>query len=237
MDPRPHARNRLRPLYRGENRRVMELISQTCAEFTRLLAGKNPVPGGGGAAALCAALGIALGGMVGSLTAGKKDYAIHEDELRRLMAEADRLREAFLALVEADGEAFTPFVRALGMRAETRAERAGREAALETARVTAAGPPLAIMEKCGEALEILARFAETGSRLAVSDAGTGAALCRAALAGASLNVYANTRSMKDRDLALRTDARAAELLARYDPVAERVIQDVTARLRARPVGV
>ena len=41
-------------------------------EFTEVLASKSAIPGGGGASALTAALGIALGSMVGNLTVGKK---------------------------------------------------------------------------------------------------------------------------------------------------------------------
>ena len=43
-------------------------------KFLAELASSAPTPGGGGAAALCGALGIALGNMVGSLTLGKKEY-------------------------------------------------------------------------------------------------------------------------------------------------------------------
>ena len=44
----------------------------SCKDFITVLSGKSPVPGGGGAAALAGAIGIALGNMVGSLTVGKK---------------------------------------------------------------------------------------------------------------------------------------------------------------------
>ena len=47
--------------------------------FLAVLASKAPTPGGGGAAALCAAAGIALGNMVGNLTLGKKKYAEVEE--------------------------------------------------------------------------------------------------------------------------------------------------------------
>ena len=50
----------------------MEFASQSCQEFTQVLASRAPVPGGGGASALVGALGVALGEMVGNLTVGKK---------------------------------------------------------------------------------------------------------------------------------------------------------------------
>ena len=64
----------------------MGFSSSTCTEFVEVLASKAPVPGGGGASALVAAVGTALGNMVGSLTVGKKKYADVEEEMYELKA-------------------------------------------------------------------------------------------------------------------------------------------------------
>ena len=53
----------------------MDYTTRSCREFVTVLASSEPAPGGGGASALVAALGTALGNMVGSLTVGKKKYA------------------------------------------------------------------------------------------------------------------------------------------------------------------
>ena len=50
----------------------MRMTEQSCEYFVDVLASKEPVPGGGGAAALIGAVGTALSDMVGSLTVGKK---------------------------------------------------------------------------------------------------------------------------------------------------------------------
>ena len=59
----------------------MDMTTKSCREFVTVLASNEPAPGGGGAAALVAALGTALGNMVGSLTVGKKKYADVEAEI------------------------------------------------------------------------------------------------------------------------------------------------------------
>ncbi|MDR0589006.1 MAG: cyclodeaminase/cyclohydrolase family protein, partial [Spirochaetaceae bacterium] len=69
-------------------------------------------------------------------------------------------------------------------------------------------------------------FAAKGSRLAVSDAGVGVIFCKAALLGASLNVYINTAAMKDRTLAGECNRKADALLAEYGPRAERIFEEV-----------
>ena len=53
----------------------MDYTTKSCREFVTVLASNEPAPGGGGASALVAAVGTALGNMVGSLTVGKKKYA------------------------------------------------------------------------------------------------------------------------------------------------------------------
>ena len=52
-----------------------KLSEQSCKDFAALLSSKAPVPGGGGAAALAGALGVALCSMVGNFTTGKTKYA------------------------------------------------------------------------------------------------------------------------------------------------------------------
>ena len=70
-----------------------KLTAKSCLEFVRILSSSAPVPGGGGAAALVGAIGMALGNMVGSLTVGKKKYASVEREILDLKARADTLQE------------------------------------------------------------------------------------------------------------------------------------------------
>jgi formiminotetrahydrofolate cyclodeaminase len=88
-----------------------------------------------------------------------------------------------------------------------------------------------IMEKCCEAIELIAEYAEKGSALAISDAGVGVAFSKAALMGASLNVFINTNSMKDREYAEKLNYRADELLAKYTKLADEVYDSVYKRLK------
>ena len=97
------------------------------------LASKAPAPGGGGAAALVGAAGVALGNMVGSLTVGKKKYAAVEADLRTLNARAKVLRRRLEALVQADAEAFMPLAAAYGLPKETPEQQAHKAAVLEQA--------------------------------------------------------------------------------------------------------
>lgn len=206
---------------------AVDFTQKSCREFADALASSAPVPGGGGAAALVGAIGAALGNMVGALTVGKKRYADVEDELRALMAKGDALRRELLDQVRADAEGFEPLARAYGLPKDD----PGRGAVLEAASVKACEAPLRIMALCGEAIDAVAIFAEKGSRLAVSDAGCAAACCRAAMQSASLNVFINTRSLRDRDAAAAIDGRAEALLKKYIPMADAIFDAVMTEFR------
>ena len=194
--------------------------------FLAELASSAPTRGGGGAAALCGALAIALGNMVGNLTLGKKKYAdVHED-IAELNAKAEALRAGFVALVDADAEAFAPLSRAYSIPKDDPA----RDEIMEPALLKAAEAPLEIMRKCAEALDLISGYAAKGSALAISDAGCAAALCGAAMEAAALNVKINTKSMKNRAVADNINAEMNELLQKYLALSQEIYNDVSGRL-------
>ena len=209
----------------------MEFSTMPCNEFVKVLGSKAPVPGGGGASALAGALGTALGNMVGSLTVGKKKYADVEEEMYELKAKADILQAEFLALMERDAEVFEPLAKAYGMPKETQEERDRKAQVMEAALKEACSVPMEIMEKCCESMELIGEFAAKGSALAISDAGVAAAFCKAALFGASLNVFINTKSMEDREYAARINEKAHAMLDQYQPVADEITAQVLERLK------
>ena len=186
-----------------------------CNEFVEVLASKAPVPGGGGASALVGAIGTALGNMVGSLTVGKKKYADVEEEMYELKGKADALQKELLHLIERDAEVFEPLSKAYGMPRNTEEEKAEKARVMEIVLKDACSVPMEIMERCCEAIDLIEVFAEKGSTLAISDAGVGATFCKAALEGASLNVFINTKSMKNREYADELNKKADEMLSVY----------------------
>ena len=209
----------------------MSFSDKSCSEFVEVLASKAPVPGGGGASAMVGALATALGNMVGSLTVGKKKYAAVEEEMRALKDRCDRLQKDFLHLVERDAEVFEPLARAYSMPKNTEEEKAEKARVMEIVLRDACCVPMEIMEKCCDAIDIIAVFAEKGSVIAISDAGVGAAFAKAALKGASLNVYINTKSMADRALAEELNAKCDRMLEEYTGKADAIFDSVLGRLK------
>lgn len=191
-------------------------------EFTRFLASAEPVPGGGGAAALVGALGVALGNMVAALTLGKPKYAEVEAEVAELRRRGEALQERLLEQINADAEGFRPLAEAYKLpKDEPR-----RAEMLEQATLRACGTPMEIMELGAAAISVIAELASKGSRMAVSDAGCAAAAVRAAVEMAYLNLLINTRSLRGREQAEALNARGQELLTKVGRQAEEVWSQV-----------
>ena len=202
----------------------MDYTTKSCREFVTVLASNEAAPGRGGAAAPGGAVGTALGNMVGSLTVGKKKYADVEAEIIALQKKCDALQTELLDQVPADAEGFVPLARAYGIPKDD----PDRPRIMEEATITACQVPMHIMELCCEAIDAIAVFAEKGSRLAVSDAGCGAVIVKAALQAASLNVFINTKTLQNRALAEEMNAKCLGMLDTYGKKADGIFETVKA---------
>jgi len=168
-------------------------LSSLCAEFTKRLASPAPVPGGGGAAALCGALASALCSMAGELSKGKKSTMQYSAELDELTVSAKGHAARFLELIDADAAAFEPLSRAYSIPKD----EPDRAALISQASLIACSAPSDILKECLAVSRLLNRMSEICSRLMISDVGCAAALCRAAAECAAMNVYVNLPAVLD----------------------------------------
>lgn len=205
--------------------------SMTIQEFLDVLSSKEPVPGGGGASALAGALGNALGQMVANLTIGKKKYALVEDEIKELAERMKGIQGQFTALADQDAKVFAPLAKCYSLPSGTEEEKAYKAEVMEARLLDASLVPMEIMEKASEMLEIMDILADKGSRMAVSDVGVGVQFIRTALLGAVMNVYINTKSMKNREKAEEMNEKAEHLIKEGTEAADRIYQKVLEQLR------
>jgi len=205
--------------------------SMTIQEFLDVLSSKEPVPGGGGASALAGALGNALGQMVANLTIGKKKYALVEDEIKELAERMKGIQGQFSALADQDAKVFAPLAKCYSLPSGTEEEKAYKAEVMEARLLDASLVPMEIMEKASEMLEIMDILADKGSRMAVSDVGVGVQFIRTALLGAVMNVYINTKSMKNREKAEEMNEKAERLIKEGTEAADRIYQKVLEQLR------
>lgn len=204
---------------------------QTVNEFLTALSSKRPTPGGGGASALAGALSGALGLMVGNLTVGKKKYADVEADVAAAMSRLEEARERMVRLAQEDGEVFAPLAAAYGLPAGTEEEKTRKAQVMEENLLAASLVPLRIMELAVEVLSDLEELEKKGSIMAVSDVGVAVQFARTAVTGAVMNVYINTKSMKNREKAQEINDRAGKALEEGIRLADQVYNIVLGRLK------
>jgi formiminotetrahydrofolate cyclodeaminase len=168
--------------------------------------------------------------MVGNLTVGKKKYADVEDQVRETLDQLEVSRGRLIELIDLDAAVFAPLAASYGMPRETSDQQRLRNQAMQDALADCCRIPLAIMEECAQVIQMCDFMAHHGSRLAVSDAGVSAVFAKAALQGASLNIFINAASMDDKKLAGiyrdRADGLIADFGARADALYAYVLEEV-----------
>ncbi len=191
-------------------------------KFLEELSTAAPVPGGGGASALIGAIGCALCSMVANLTTGKKKYAQYQERIDELLPFLGKMREELMADIKMDADAFYPLSQAYSIPKDA----PDRDKIMEEALLTASNAPMKIVEDVSKLVPVLEELEVIGSRLAISDVAVAAAACSAALKGAVMNIYINTKSMKNRETAEIMNQKAKDLVAdgvaRCDVVYEKI---------------
>lgn len=207
------------------------MLEMKTTDFLDKLSSSAPVPGGGGASAAAGAMGASLGMMVANLTVGKKRYADVEEEIIAIRGQLYDLQQRLVLLTDEDAKAFEPLSKAYGLPRSTPEEQEKKAEVMEAALYEASRPPLEMMETVLEVMRLLDILGEKGSRIAVSDVGVGISFCQAALEGASMNVFINTKSMKNRERAKEMNCRADAMMAEGAVIKERVSRKVEGQIR------
>lgn len=191
-------------------------------KFLDELSSSAPVPGGGGASALIGAIGCALCSMVANLTTGKKKYVQYQERIDELLPFLENMRGALMEDIKLDADAFYPLSQAYSIPKDA----PDRDKIMEEALLTASNAPMKIIEDVSKLVPVLEELEVIGSRLAISDVAVAAAACSAALKGAVMNIYINTKSMKKREVAEAMNQKAKELVgdgtARCDAVYKKI---------------
>lgn len=206
------------------------LVDLSLTGFADLLASDAPAPGGGSTAALCGALGAGLAAMVANLTHGRKDYRQHDEEMAAVAERGQRLKERFLALVDADTAAFDRVMTAMKLPKGSDEEQAARAEALESANRDATLVPFQTVEACLPALELAEAVAARGNANSLSDAGVAALALGTAADGAAMNVRINLAGIADKAWAADLDRRTAAALAALHARRDALLASVTERL-------
>ena len=163
------------------------------------LASASPAPGGGAAAAVTVAQGLALLSMVCNLTIGKKKFSAVEDQAKDILEQVSTMLAAALSEAETDMNAFTVVMKAWQMPAETDAQKATRKATLAKATRNAAEPPFRLMALAARALPLADQLEKIGNPNVLSDVFVGRHLLMAGYKSSKENVEVNLNNLSPED--------------------------------------
>lgn len=199
------------------------LHTQTLTSYLDALASSQPTPGGGAAAAVTAAQGVALLSMVCRLTLGKKKFADQENAIAAMLATFEQQRQNFLTLAHKDAEAFQAVMAAYKLPKATAIELAIRTEVIQTALEASAEVPLTLFRACGKMLPLADSLEQTGNPAVLSDVLVGRYLLFASLLSAHANVEANLASITDRKFCQEKREVMNPILALYQAVFTSVV--------------
>lgn len=202
------------------------LTQQTLREFALLLASKNPVPGGGGAAAYTAALGTALNSMVANFSIGKKKFIDCKKQHEDLLNRGEELREKLVDLVDKDAEVFEPLSKAYVMISNTEEEKKLKEDTLQKCLKVACSAPMETLETTFKGILMHKEILTISSKNIISDVGVGVQCLKAALNSAYLNVLININSITDEEYVKENKEKAEKLLREGNIIADEVYNKV-----------
>jgi len=184
-----------------------DLLGLSLNAFLESLAGEEPSPGGGSAAAIVVT-------MAAGLCAKVARASPNWPEAGAAVAQAERLRKRTAPLAQSDAEAYEEALAALHLPDELELEV--RDMALGKVLARAAEIPLVIAEAGADAAALAALVADRGTPERRGDAITAALLAEAAARAAADLVAANLTIAPDdpRALRARSVAEAASTCAR-----------------------
>ncbi len=204
----------------------MKLTQLSCKDFAHELASKKPVPGGGGAASLTAALGAALNTMVVNYTTGKKKFIAYEEKYRDIIRRGEILRDNLIELVDKDAENFEPLSKAYALPETTEEEKREKEEVMQKCLKMACTAPMEILEFTYDSILLHNELVDISSKTMISDIGVGVQCLKSALFSGYLNILINIKSISDKKYVLEIKDRANNIVEDGSRMADEIYDKV-----------
>lgn len=187
------------------------LYAQSIQDYLDAVASNQPTPGGGTAAAITGAQGIALLCMVCRLTLGKRRFAMHESEISIMLTALEQQRQYCLELAQKDIEVFQQVIAAYQLPKNTKTAIATRTLTIQSALKAATAIPLELLETCHRILPVAKKLQTLGNPSVISDVMVAKHLLTASLFSAKANVEINLAGITDQEFC-QTKLKIMELL-------------------------
>ncbi len=167
-------------------------INGSIEDYLHDLAARKPVPGGGSAAALSAAIGAGLMSMVANYTAPNPKCREGETKAAEILKNIENYRRELQALIDKDVEVYGKLSAGLKGTDKDSPER-------DKLYKEAMQPPFEICKIAARSLELCKTLAKYGNKNLITDTAIAAILLEGAFFAAKFNVYINLKYITDID--------------------------------------
>ena len=185
------------------------------SDFVEKIAAKTPTPGGGSVSAAVGSMGAALGVMTARYS-----------EMTEAEAALDEVKKEFLALVDADAEAYGQVNSAMALPKDSDDTKRRRKEALQIALGEASEVPLKGMLLAVRGLKSLADLAPKCNKHLTSDLSAAATFIESALAGCGENVRINAIALTDKVRRARLEKERARIVEEAKNLREQIRKGV-----------
>lgn len=205
---------------------TIDYLQAPLATYLDRLASRDPVPGGGSAAALSLALSAGLLSMVAQFTIGKKRFANVEAEIKEILVKTKAIRQEAASLIEEDSRLYLKYRQAVAMAKEDPA----RPKALSDAIKDGNHLLERMAQLAEEALTLAKPLLEKGNPYLISDVACAASFARAAFEAAEVNILINLSSQPPDTETSRLRKTLEELAARVNTTSNLILAETRKRL-------
>ena len=157
--------------------------NDTLTQYLGKLSAREPIPGGGSAAAVAGAMGAALISMSARYSLGKGKPADVEKRINDIIVQADAVRTQLVEFAGKDAQAYLDL---------TSARKSGDKGLHDRARAEAARVPRDIIELCRACLKLAPYLHQEGNPYLLSDVKAAEAFLNAGIQAASYMQEANS---------------------------------------------
>jgi glutamate formiminotransferase/formiminotetrahydrofolate cyclodeaminase len=205
------------------------LAAMPVTAFADEVSRDTPAPGGGSVAALAGALGAALASMVANLWQDKVDSPAAAALLGAAEA-AQRAKDQLVLAIDEDTNAFTAYMEARRLPANTPEEKALREARMQAGLKQAVGVPYQTALASLAGMQAAATVIEQGHVNSLTDGAVGLQMGYAGVRGAIWNVLINLKDIADPAFVREMRETCGALLEDAHALLTQASQDVDKRL-------
>ncbi len=188
-------------------------LQKTIKEYLSELSARQPTPGGGSAAALCGAMGVALLEMVLNFTIGKERFKDFEDEAREILTNLEKARLELEGLIDEDVSAYKEIVSAYKSKDKNLIDKAlknGYDISFRICNATL------------NAAGFILRIKENANLNLITDVGAGAEFLNAAFRSAILNIEINLKDIEDRDFVEQAEMKKKSCFEEFDRIYQKM---------------